>query len=129
MKHPASVILFTDGLDRAELEQTALRIESLGYESLWVTEFSGHWQPLERNDLCRLGSMDRRTEALGESAVLGDKVWAVADRFRVVLGPMDLAHYRSLRRIAIRRRTANLLGRTDRIRRPQRRQRPWAMRR
>ena len=36
-----SVIFFTDGLDAAELEAFALRLEALGYESLWVPEFFG----------------------------------------------------------------------------------------
>lgn len=62
-----------------------------------VVEFSGHWQSLEQTDLCRLGSGDSRTATLGESAILGDRVWTVADRFQVVLGPMDLARYRALR--------------------------------
>lgn len=36
-----SVIFFTDSLDAASLEAFALRLESLGYESLWVPEFFG----------------------------------------------------------------------------------------
>jgi probable F420-dependent oxidoreductase len=36
-----SVIFFTDGLDAASLEAFALRLEALGYESLWVPEFFG----------------------------------------------------------------------------------------
>jgi probable F420-dependent oxidoreductase len=36
-----SVIFFTDGLEAASLESFALRLESLGYESLWVPEFFG----------------------------------------------------------------------------------------
>jgi len=36
-----SVIYFTDSLDAAALEAFALRLEALGYESLWVPEFFG----------------------------------------------------------------------------------------
>ena len=36
-----SVIFYTDGLDAASLESFALRLEALGYESLWVPEFFG----------------------------------------------------------------------------------------
>lgn len=41
MKNPPSIISYTDGLPVRELEQFARRIEGLGYESLWVTEFTG----------------------------------------------------------------------------------------
>ncbi len=36
-----SVIFFTDGLEADPLEHFALRLEELGYESLWVPEFFG----------------------------------------------------------------------------------------
>ena len=36
-----SVIFFTDGLDADALEAFAIRLEELGYESLWVPEFFG----------------------------------------------------------------------------------------
>jgi probable F420-dependent oxidoreductase len=41
LKLNPSVIFFTDGLDAASLESFALRLEALGYESLWVPEFFG----------------------------------------------------------------------------------------
>jgi probable F420-dependent oxidoreductase len=41
MKLNPSVIFFTDGLDAEALERFALRLEELGYESLWVPEFFG----------------------------------------------------------------------------------------
>jgi len=41
METPPSVIFFTDGLDAPDLERFALRLESLGYESLWIPEFFG----------------------------------------------------------------------------------------
>jgi probable F420-dependent oxidoreductase len=41
MENPPSVIFYTDGLDVRELEQFAQRVEELGYESIWVTEFMG----------------------------------------------------------------------------------------
>ena len=41
MKNSPSVIAYTDGLAVRELEHFARRIEELGYDSLWVTEFMG----------------------------------------------------------------------------------------
>lgn len=41
MQSDPSVIFFTDGLDARALEDFALRLEELGYESLWVPEFFG----------------------------------------------------------------------------------------
>ena len=41
MKNRPSVITYTDGFPVRELEEFAHRIEGLGYDSLWVTEFTG----------------------------------------------------------------------------------------
>jgi probable F420-dependent oxidoreductase len=41
MSNPPSIIFYTDGLAVAELDEYAKRIEGLGYESLWVPEFTG----------------------------------------------------------------------------------------
>lgn len=41
MKNPPSIIAYTDGFPVKELERFARRIEEMGYDSLWVTEFTG----------------------------------------------------------------------------------------
>ena len=41
MKNPPSIISYTDGMPVAHLEAFASRIEEMGYDSLWVTEFTG----------------------------------------------------------------------------------------
>ena len=41
MKRNPGIIYFTDGLPGPELERFALRLEELGYDSLWVPEFFG----------------------------------------------------------------------------------------
>ena len=41
MQNAPAVITYTDGFDAAELEEFARRVEGLGYDSLWVTEFTG----------------------------------------------------------------------------------------
>jgi alkanesulfonate monooxygenase SsuD/methylene tetrahydromethanopterin reductase-like flavin-dependent oxidoreductase (luciferase family) len=41
MKNSPSIITHTDSFSVRELEEFARRIEGLGYDSLWVTEFTG----------------------------------------------------------------------------------------
>lgn len=41
MKNSPSIISYTDGLAVRDLEHFAQRIEELGYDSVWVTEFTG----------------------------------------------------------------------------------------
>lgn len=41
MKNGPSVITYTDGFTVGELENFARRVEELGYDSFWVTEFTG----------------------------------------------------------------------------------------
>lgn len=58
-----------------------------------VREFQGHWMRLkddERSRLTRYGQ-----PGLGRGAVLGRQLWDVQHKFRIVLGPLSLAQYRS----------------------------------
>ena len=41
MQNPPSIITYMDGMPVAELERFARRVEELGYDSIWVTEFTG----------------------------------------------------------------------------------------
>jgi alkanesulfonate monooxygenase SsuD/methylene tetrahydromethanopterin reductase-like flavin-dependent oxidoreductase (luciferase family) len=41
VKNSPSIITHTDSFSVSELEEFARRIEGLGYDSLWVTEFTG----------------------------------------------------------------------------------------
>ena len=41
MAHDPSIIFFCDGLEARELASFAQRLETLGYEALWVPEFFG----------------------------------------------------------------------------------------
>jgi type VI secretion system protein ImpH len=78
-----------DAIERALADQLGVPVR--------VREFVGHWQPLDVGDRCRLGRSGAETGALGRTAVLGEAVWLVEDRFRVTLGPMSLDAYRELR--------------------------------
>lgn len=57
-----------------------------------IKEFIAHWLTIPRAERLRLG---RRagTGKLGESAVLGDRVWQRQDKFRICLGPLSLSDY------------------------------------
>ena len=60
-----------------------------------IESFIGNWLTLPEADRTRLGHSPR-TAALGQTALLGGRVWSRQDKFRVVLGPLDLADYRRM---------------------------------
>jgi type VI secretion system protein ImpH len=55
-----------------------------------VRQFIGRWRTLEPEDGTCLG---RSANVLGDSAVLGDRVWDQSGRVRLVIGPLTLKHY------------------------------------
>jgi type VI secretion system protein ImpH len=57
-----------------------------------VEEYVGHWMTLQEEDRTRLG---RAGAMLGNGVVLGRRVWDCQHKFRIRLGPLDLAHYES----------------------------------
>lgn len=57
-----------------------------------IDTFRGNWDPLDAADQTALG---RRNQALGDTAMLGRRVWNQAGRFEVRLGPLDLPRFRS----------------------------------
>jgi type VI secretion system protein ImpH len=56
-----------------------------------IEEWCGHWMPLGRDDRTRLRR--GQNQALGRGAVLGQTVWDVQHKFRIVIGPLRLARY------------------------------------
>ncbi len=60
-----------------------------------IQEFSGRWLQLPAEAACRLGS-DPESGLLGQTLVIGERVWDVQGKFRVVLGPMNLRKFESL---------------------------------
>jgi type VI secretion system protein ImpH len=60
-----------------------------------VREFVGEWMRIADEDRTRLGGSNR-VAFLGESAVLGERVWGCQHKFRIVLGPLGLQQYLSL---------------------------------
>jgi type VI secretion system protein ImpH len=60
-----------------------------------IEEFVGAWMDLPENGRCRLGRSPE-TGTLGMTAIAGARVWGCQQKFRVVLGPVDFAHYQRL---------------------------------
>ncbi len=60
-----------------------------------------HWLPIERDERSRLGRgvlaprVRDGVVRLGESAVIGTRLWSAQHKFRVRLGPLTLAQYES----------------------------------
>jgi type VI secretion system protein ImpH len=57
-----------------------------------IQEFTGVWYALSREDQCNLEEQDLKN-ALGEGALAGDAVWDAQARFRIRLGPLELAQF------------------------------------
>ncbi|MGE7990123.1 type VI secretion system baseplate subunit TssG [Pseudomonas sp. NPDC089554] len=60
-----------------------------------VQQFVGHWMALPADGLCALRS-GPRAERLGQGTVLGRKVWNAQGKFRLLVGPLDMAQVRRL---------------------------------
>jgi type VI secretion system protein ImpH len=60
-----------------------------------VQQFVGHWMTLPADGLCALRS-GPDAEVLGQTTVLGKKVWNAQHKFRLLIGPLDMAQARSL---------------------------------
>ena len=60
-----------------------------------IVEFVGEWMEIQQNDHTRLG-LSPEIASLGRSALLGAFVWGCQHKFRIVLGPMNLAQYLAL---------------------------------
>lgn len=60
-----------------------------------VESFVGTWLRLPRSDYTLL-SGGSATAALGQSALLGARIWTRQDKFRIVFGPLTLAEYERL---------------------------------
>ena len=60
-----------------------------------VESFIGDWLTLPASDYTRLGD-GAATAGLGQSALLGSRVWSRQHKFRIVFGPLSLAEYQRL---------------------------------
>lgn len=91
--------------DRALLRYAALLAQrprsALGLERLLssyfnvpvhVRQFVGRWRALEADDVTRIG-VRGQAQVLGQSAVLGSRVWDQQSRVALVVGPMDFERF------------------------------------
>lgn len=60
-----------------------------------VRQFVGRWHSIEPDDVTRIGAQGQ-ANVLGESAVLGTRVWDQQGRIALVVGPMDYDRFRDL---------------------------------
>jgi type VI secretion system protein ImpH len=60
-----------------------------------IEQFAGHWMRLPPDVQTRIGRAEAGNR-LGVSSVLGNSVWDVQHRFRIVIGPMGYADYQRL---------------------------------
>ena len=56
-----------------------------------VEPFTAHWMPLPEHLYTRLGRGD--LAQLGQTAVIGSRVWDMQSKFRLVIGPLDFKQY------------------------------------
>lgn len=73
-------------------ESLAVMLSSYFHVPARIEQCVGHWMPLPRDAQTRLGRREA-TAQLGVSAVLGERMWDVQSKFRVVLGPLSLKDY------------------------------------
>lgn len=61
-----------------------------------IVELQGRWISIAEGERTRLGGQgdDRRFGVLGETAVVGAKVWDIQSRFRIRVGPIGLKQFR-----------------------------------
>ena len=60
-----------------------------------IESFVGEWLKLPARSQCRLGR-DPASGTLGDSAILGTRVWECQYKFRIVVGPLKMDQYESL---------------------------------
>lgn len=58
-----------------------------------VESFVGHWLHLPESERTRLSSWINASQQLGGGVVLGKKVWDRQHKFRIHIGPLDVAEY------------------------------------
>jgi type VI secretion system protein ImpH len=56
-----------------------------------IEQFCGHWMALEPEECSRLSTVGQR--GLGRGAILGNAVWDVQHKFRIVVGPLPWARF------------------------------------
>lgn len=58
-----------------------------------IVQFTGRWDAIEENDQTRIGAASGENHVLGQSAILGRKLWCDDAGFEVQLGPLTFAQF------------------------------------
>lgn len=58
----------------------------------YIEEFIGEWLDLPKQNICRLG-LDESNGTLGQSVIIGSKIWSCQHKFRIHLGPLTYQEY------------------------------------
>lgn len=57
-----------------------------------IEEFVGAWMELPEDGICQLGKSDE-AGTLGVNAIAGRRIWGCHQKFRIVVGPLDMAGF------------------------------------
>jgi type VI secretion system protein ImpH len=60
-----------------------------------IVPFIGAWETLDKDDITTIGARSGSNNRLGDSALLGARVWNQAARFEVRIGPLDFTRFLS----------------------------------
>jgi type VI secretion system protein ImpH len=58
-----------------------------------IEQFSGSWRNIARDQWTYLGGRQGQNQALGQTAVVGTRVWDKQGRFSITVGPLSLKHF------------------------------------
>lgn len=59
-----------------------------------IEPFIGNWIEIPKQNRCHLGASEI-SGTLGESVFCGEQLWDCQSRFRIVMGPMSIGHFRT----------------------------------
>jgi len=60
-----------------------------------MEQFTGQWISIPHEDQCRLGESEN-TGLLGKTGIVGRRIWDINQKFKLILGPMNLASYEKM---------------------------------
>ena len=92
--HPYAIryfsgLLMPQGRSSANLQDLLKRYFAV---PVWLENNIGYWIDVPQSEQTEVG---QSSMALGDGLLLGDKLYDVASRFRIILGPLSLCGYRS----------------------------------
>ena len=75
-----------------------------------MQSFVGQWFKLDNNQLTKIGDLGQN-QILGQSAVLGNRVWDQQSKFQIHIGPLNMARFREF--LPIGTKFAEILSLTE----------------